>query len=202
MTVVTHNTLIAVMNCRAVLHLVVLSLGPGAARGTFIGDSDRPGHHSCNGSLLLFYNTSAPSERIAYVRRGELDRVTNITTTRIWKAEVEGCGCVVIYSSLGCRGKSAFLSPPQTVQEGVDRAFFKTVKSFKIVRCNKTNILEAVVVSVVVGVLLVGLAGIIFIRRWRLFGREDSEPLVEVTDIEEIPGQQTRPEERVEETEI
>ena len=181
---------------------------PGPATGSFMGVDSSRRRSSCNGSLHLFLPNSS---RISYVRSGELNKVRNIDTTRVWKVGVEGCGCVLIYSEKAGRGKSCFLRPPRSLQDG-DKQFFKVVKSLKIVNCTNTaNLFQVVVGSVVVAALLVCLCGIIFIRRWRRFGRTEAAP-VEVTDVEEIADcskqdpdgqsvQQSQPD-RVNETEM
>ena len=193
---------------RAIIHLVLLGLGSVKSA---ILEVESTHVASCNGSLHLSIQGS--NRTVSYVRRGELNSVNDINTTRILKARVEGCGCVIIYSSKGARGQSTYLRPPQTVQEG-DRSFFRTVKSFMIVRCSSksSNMLEVVVVSVVVAVLLVGLGGVIFIRRKRPIAREESDS-VEVTDLEEIPdcskqnhdsppNKPNKPEDKVKESEM
>ena len=196
------------------LKLFILCLGLGPVTGEVMkvfSNTNNPSPPSCNGSLHLHLTNGS---RISYVRSGELNTVRNISTTRIKKVEVHGCGCVQIFSSKNSRGKSYSLRPQQSLQDG-DKHFFKVVRSFKFENCtNSASIIEAVVVSVVVAVILIGLAGVLFIRRWRMLGRAESDP-EEVTDIEDIadcskqnPGgqseseQPTKPDDRVKESEM
>ena len=205
----TSAVITVVMIHTPIVRLFLLGLGLRSVRAqiTVVEETRRP---SCNGSLQL--SVTGSNKTLIYVRGGELNRVTDINRTRISKARVEGCGCVRIYSRQGGRGKSVYLRPPETVQEG-EKQFVKIVRSFKIVRCRSSDsILEAVVVSVLAAVLLVGLGCVIFIKRKRLFGRAESDS-VEVTDIENIPDcstlnkdspseEETRPEDRVIESQM
>ena len=194
-----------------VLFVLCLGLGSVTGHGVFKVDNHHGRNPICNGSLHF---TLTNGSRISYVRSGELNTVRNISTTRIKKVEVHGCGCVRIFSRKGAKGRSASLRPPQSLQDG-DKEFFRFVRSFKFVNCtNSASIIEAVVVSVVVAVILIGLGGILFIRRWRMLGRAESDQ-AELTDIEDIADcskqnpdgqseseQPTKPDDRVKESEM
>ena len=179
--------MIHIQRVEILLFLLYLGLGTVAAQITKVSATSIA---TCNGSLHLYLNKSAPIERKSYGRSGHIGDVRNIPKSNIWKAKVEGCGCVVIYSKKDGGGSSMFLKPPQTIEEG-DSLFLKKVKSFKIVNCliHRTNVLQSVIISVVVAVILVGLGGTIcIIIERKLVGkdREDSEDPVQVTTIEEI----------------